>query len=405
MVSRRLMHALRDLGVEADMLVAEKLTDSPFVKQAASPRAAKIPFLKERLKIFAANGFNRADLFKVDTASDGLPLSRNPLVRNADVVCLNWVNQGMLSLKETREIMRLDKPVVWTMHDMWNMTGICHHAGACTRWCGECGDCPFLGRMKSHSDLSHRVWKRKEQLYAGGHPLHFVAVSNWLADLARASKLLSPLPVSVIPNAFPIPENAEQLRTGAERGDTGRPFRIVMGAARLDDPVKGLPLLVEATRILRDTFPEDAEKMELVTFGGIRNPQALGGFGIPHRHLGVISGEENVRDVYLGADCVVSPSLYETLPGTLVEGLVYGCVPVSFDRGGQTDITDHLRTGYIARFSDNRSESAAHLARGLAWAFRNAGDEMRKRMLDTARTRFSARNVARAYLTLFESMT
>ncbi len=77
-VSRRLMEALRAEGADARMLVVEKLTDSPFVEVAAPPEKEMIPFLAERLKIFLANGLSRKTLFKIDTASDGLPLWEHP---------------------------------------------------------------------------------------------------------------------------------------------------------------------------------------------------------------------------------------------------------------------------------------------------------------------------------------
>ncbi|MDE5880820.1 MAG: glycosyl transferase, partial [Muribaculaceae bacterium] len=138
-VSHRLMEALRGIGVDARMLVVEKLTDSPYVELAASSRVVRKSFLAERLKIFIANGLNRSTLFKIDTASDGLPLWNHPLVRDADAVLLNWINQGMLSLQGVEKILRLGKPVVWTMHDMWCMTGVCHHAGECSHYLKECG--------------------------------------------------------------------------------------------------------------------------------------------------------------------------------------------------------------------------------------------------------------------------
>ena len=313
-------------GVDAGMLVVDRQTDSPDVHLASSRAAIRVPFLAERLKIFAANGFNRQDLFKVDTASDGLPLDRHPLVREADVICLNWVNQGMLSLRGLKRLLDLGKPVVWTMHDMWNMTGICHHAGECDGWQSHCGNCPLLGARASKGDLSARVHRRKANIYQGDlmgeGRLHFVPVSNWLAEHARRSSLLAGMPISVIANAFPVPNGMPEHVGGGDK------FNIVMGAARLDDPVKGLPILVEATRILAARYPEEASGMRLTTFGTLRDPEALAGVAIEHHHLGRISGEENVRDVYCHGDAVVSTSLYETLPGTLVEGQVYGCVPV-----------------------------------------------------------------------------
>ena len=402
-VSRRLMYALREKGVDARMLVCDKRHDSPHVELASTPNRIKRTFLAERLKIFMANGMNRSDLFKVDIASDGLPLWKHRWVKEADVICLNWVNQGMLSLKGVREIIRLGKPVVWTMHDMWNFTGICHHAADCRRWETNCGLCRFMGRNATPEDLSFKVWNNKRAVYNGFGRLHFVAVSNWLADLARVSPLLRNMPLSVIPNAFPVPDDAEELRDKRERCHEHK-FRIVMGAARLDDPVKGLPILVEATNILRDEYPEDAAGMELVTFGDVRNPEVLDGVGLSHTHLGTIVGEECVRDVYLGADAVVSTSLYETLPGTLVEGQVYGCIPVSFGRGGQSDIVTHGETGYIAEWSDDLQVGARRIADGLVWAKRQDHEKISARMLESARSRFSASVVADAYVSLFESL-
>lgn len=406
MVSARLLNALRNLGIEASMLVCEKRHESPWVQRAASPSRIKRSFLAERLKIFLANGLNRDDLFKVDTASDGLPLHRSRIVRDADVICLNWVNQGMLSLSGLRELIRLGKPIVWTMHDMWNFTGICHHAGTCTRWKQTCGLCPFLGTAKSPDDISLSVWNNKRIVYdealrlaaTSGTRLHFVAVSNWLADMARSSSLLADMPLSVIPNAFPVPEQP------VKKAGHGDRFRILMGAARLDDPVKGLPVLVEATRVLRRQYPEEAEKIELVTFGNVKEPAALDGIAVSHRHLGVIGGEERIRETYLEGDAVVSTSLYETLPGTLVEGQVYGCVPVSFGRGGQADIVDHLCTGYIAEWSDDLPTAAARIAEGIVWAMRQPADQIRARMYASARSRFDAPVVATRYIDLFRSL-
>ena len=117
-VTKRLMEALRQEGIDARMIVVERLTDSPHIGSATSKWMAQVPFIAERLRIFLANGFNRTDLFKVDIASDGLALWRHPWIKEADIVCLNWINQGMLSFKGIKHIADMGKPIVWTMHDM-----------------------------------------------------------------------------------------------------------------------------------------------------------------------------------------------------------------------------------------------------------------------------------------------
>ena len=398
-VSRRLMDALSAEGENVRMMVVEKLTDSPHIEVAAPPESAMLPFMGERLRVMAQNGFNRSTLFKIDPGSDGLPIWEHPLVREADAILINWVNQGMLSLKGVKRMLDMGKTVIWTMHDMWCMTGVCHHAGTCRRFEEECGRCPLLGFMAGKNDLSHRVWKKKEKLYSLDNRITFVAVSHWLANKAKESKLLKGQDVKVIPNAFPLPEATERKAEMPEK------VSILFGAARLDDPIKGLPVLKDAFRLLKETYPGIAERVELVTFGEAKDPRSLDGFEVATRHLGTVRGEEELRKVYEGAHILVSSSSYETLPGTLVEAQAYGCIPVSFDQGGQGDIVAHESTGYLARYNDDSRLAARELADGIAWAVKiaedpEAMDAMRRRMRESVEERFAASRVARAYIDL-----
>lgn len=399
-VTFRLMCALRDAGVDARMLVAEKLSDSGFVQQAASATRLKYTFLKERLAIFLRNGLDRSSLFKIDTCSEGVAICRHPWVRTADIICLNWVNQGLLSLEGIREIARLGKPLVWTMHDMWNMTGICHHAAECEGYIapGQCGFCPLLGSRASASDLSRSTLLRKKVLYADAG-IRFVAVSSWLAEKARMSTLLSGQKIEVIPNAFPLDSSVAGRRTPDGRCE------LVFGAARLDDPIKGWPILARSLEALKNKHPEIAAVCRLTTFGNIRDESLFARIPIPHRHLGKVS-PERIPEIYSHADIVLSSSLYETLPGTLVEGQAYGCVPVAFLRGGQADIIDHESTGFLVEWSDDESRRAKNFADGIAWAAGAiaADPDLRRRMQASVRDKFAAQSVARKYIGLFENI-
>lgn len=403
-VTFRLMNALRRKGIDARMVVTEKKSDSPWVIEAASGNSARFPFITERLKIFIANGFNRKTLFQIDTASCGLPLHRIPFIKEADVICLNWVNQGMLSIKGLRKLASLGKPLVWTMHDMWNMTGICHHAGYCHNFLnpdGKCGNCPMLGNKASVDDLSHRTWLRKKKLYAGTN-IHFVAVSNWLAETAQSSSLMNDASISVIPNAFPI--NASPLKSHKEDSSTDSPHlkKIIFGAARIDDPVKGHQTLVEATRILAEKYPEESKDLELVTFGSLKDPEALKDVAIRHKHLGRISLAE-IRSVYESGTVVVSTSEWETLPGTLIEGQAWGCVPVALNHGGQPDIISHMQTGYLAPWSDDIKENALRIAEGIIWGLKKR-DTIKDHMQRSVIEKFAEDSVADQYIRLFKTL-
>jgi len=314
----------------------------------------------------------------VSLGSDGLPLSRHELVRQADAVLLGWINQGMLSLKEIGRIAS-EKPVLWTMHDMWNLTALCHHAGSCHRYSEPqgCRCCPFLHGRASDHDAAAGVWRDKQKLYEKAN-INFIAVSTWLEDRCHDSRLMDGQHVSVIPNAFPVDEFYSAPTSSDKR-------IILMGAARLDDPVKGLPYAVDMLNKLRST------NAEAVFFGNLRNPHALDALRFPYRYIGPVTDPAELRRLYSQAHAVISTSLYETLPGTLIEGMAAGAMPVSFDRGGQADIIRNPADGRLIPFGDTDAMAAA-LDSVLST------DHDRQALRDTVAARFSARSVARQYI-------
>lgn len=384
-VTFRLMQALRALGVDARMLVTRKSGDSPFVVQAAPRWRSRIPFLAEHLDIFLHNGFSKANLFKASIATCGLPLSQHPLISQADAVILNWVNQGMLSLDEIGRIAAL-KPTLWTMHDMWNLTGICHHAGDCPNFTTRCHDCPLLGSGAGPHDLSARCFDRKDALF-GGAGIRFVSVSSWLTRKAAESSLLGKRDVTTIPVAFPVAEYSRPA--AATRASLGLPDNkklIVMCAARLDDPIKGLPVAIDALNSL------NADAVA-VFVGAIRDPHALDGLAMPHIALGPV-GETTVRAVMAHADIVLSSSSYESFGATLLEGQAAGATPVGYTHDGRADIISDGATGYSAGTDPT---DARALARALTRALTQPIPAER---LAAGAARFSGEAVARRYIDL-----
>ena len=224
-VSYRLMEALCRRGLDARMLVVNRTHSADErVDVAGTVEQKRWAFLGERLRIWAANGFSKKNLFKVSTADRGVDVLSHPWVKAADVVCLNWINQGMMSLRDVARLGRMGKKIVWTMHDMWCCTGICHHAYDCTRYEDSCGNCPFL-RYPYRRDLSYRTWKAKKAVL-DATDIHFVAVSHWLADCCRRSSLLAGRPLSVIHNALPVEQSfgsCRQVCRGYGCGTSGRP--------------------------------------------------------------------------------------------------------------------------------------------------------------------------------------
>lgn len=387
-VTFRLMNALCAAGIDARMIVMHKDTDNLRIDGIGDNLRAKAAFLVEHAEIFARNGFNRSNVFKISTAKYGMALHKNAWIKEADAICLNWVNQGMISLKEIRRLHNMGKKIIWTMHDMWPLTGICHHAGTCNNYTESCGNCLLIKNGANNNDLSKSVFKRKKRLYESTD-IHFVAVSNWLAQKCRESALLANAKVSVIPNAFPVEEfPVSPTLTRKELGLPEGKKLIVMGAARLDDPIKNLPLAIQS---LNEVTNAGAVA---VFYGDIRNAEALNELKMPYVHLGTISKHEQLASLYAHASVVLSTSHYETLPGTIIEGMAAGATPVCTGQGGQPDIVDHEKNGYIAN-EPKAATIASYIDRALASPFSRAEQH------HTVANKFSADRIAAAYRALF----
>lgn len=395
----RLLDALNKQGVEATMLVRDKQTDNPHIIALPKPLYMKLCFLYERFVIWATNRFSRRNLFTVSIANTGIDITRTKAFKEADIIHLHWMNQGMLSLKGIRKILASGKPVVWTMHDMWPLTAICHHAQACNRYQTACQACPYL-RFPSKNDLSHRVFNQKMEVYAQGN-LHMVAVSRWLTTLAKQSNLLKDKEVTTIHNALSL--NDFQLIDKKEaRKQLQLPDKhlIAFGAARIDDPIKGFDYLLEAIQTLIRRGDFEQEKLHLLLFGGIKDAKRLAEVPVSYTYFGHIEEKEQLSALYSAADVTVSASRYETFGQTLAEAQACGCLPVSFGNSGQTDIITHKVDGYLAKAYDT-----GDLANGLAWALREGKATISPTHLrQSVVQRFSSEVIANQYIQLYQQL-
>ncbi len=382
----RLREALTNNGVKAFMLVRDH------------GLASRWHFLWERVVIWLSNLLSRRHLFQVSIANAGTDITKTQEFQNADIVHLHWVNQGFLSLKDIQKILRSGKPVVWTMHDMWPMTAICHHAYECERYQEACGQCHFL-RRPGADDLSASVFRKKQKVLADADRLVFVAVSHWLAGRAQKSALVGSFPIKVIPNVLPLQQFTIVNRLDAQTAlDAEAPHVIAFGAARIDDPIKGFSYLVEALRILTgEGGPYRADDFRLLLFGQVRDGAVLDTIPVPYVHLGFVDDAYRLSQIYSAAHVTVSSSLYETFGQTLIEAMACGSVPVSFDGAGQTDIIQHQQNGYLAR-----RLSAQSLAEGISWALQCglSAQELRRSVI----RRYSEQVVARQYINLYEKL-
>lgn len=319
--------------------------------------------------LFSFKVKNKDDRFRFSTATKGLDLSSFPLLKEADVIHLHWINNGFLSLKYIKKLQRLNKPIVWTMHDMWAMTGGCHHSRECENYQQHCGNCFYL-KNPSTADVSASVHARKEDAYSSLN-ITFVACSNWLADRARKSSLLGDRRVEVIPNPIntEVYKPADKQKAKEAFGVPTQSICISFVAANVGDVRKGYEYLRKALWLLKEKQPQWADKIKLLVMGEAKTEVNLD-LPFEYTFTGYLNDEERIINFYNASDIFVLPSLEENLPNTIMEALSCGVPSVAFKVGGIPDLIEHKYNGYLAEY-----ESVDDLSEGIAYTIQKTIDD------------------------------
>lgn len=407
----RLLEALNDHGVKARMLVRDKQTDRLTV--AALPRSLrrKWNFVWERAVLWMHNRFSMKHLWAVSLANTGTDITQTDEFQWADVIHLHWINQGFLSLHDLEKIVKSGKRIVWTLHDQWPYTGICHYAGDCTRYEEGCHHCPLL-RSPGAGDLSFQVYEQKRSLYHLVNHITFVGCSQWMADLARKSALLRgvqsptvngnipPCRVCHIPNAIDQTIYHPTDRMAARRALNLPADRklLLFSSLKVTDKRKGIAYLIEACHYLERHHPEQNDKIGIVVVG--KHTEAMQGmFPFPLYPLSYIADEHQMALLYTSVDAFITPSLQDNLPNTIVEAMSVGTPCVGFRTGGIPEMIHHRMDGYVAEPCN-----AQDLAEGILYVLDDGNHEALSRAAaQFAAQTYSPDRVARQYEAVYRN--
>ena len=393
----RIMRGVQQNGVDAEMLVLHKGTSSEDVKPISNfiPRnmlyricdwiAHKV---KNKWQYFKWKPYKRT---KQDAYMSDL---RGTRVHGAfqkidyDIVHLHWINERFLDI---RELKKIHKPIVWTLHDSWAFCGVCHYFVECEKYQTHCGTCPMLGSKKER-DLAYEVFEKKLVSYKD-LDLHIVTPSRWLGECAKKSALLGRFPVHVIPNCI----DTDLFRPILDKS-AGRPKPLILYGAMnaASDSRKGFAYLLKALQLL----DQQGIEAKLAVFGADQQDLPMAFKHIEVLFLGYVNDNRVLADVYTQADVMVVPSLNENLSNTIMESLSCGTPVVGFDIGGNSDMIDHKQNGYLAAERD-----CDDLARGIEWCLTsNTDGAMSKKAREKVMKNFTIEIVSEQYKRFYESI-
>lgn len=239
----------------------------------------------------------------------------------ADVLNIHWTNFGYLSIEEMGKI---TTPFVWTLHDMWAVTGGMNYENDLISQ--DCSN--YRGIEKWVINRKKNNWKK---------PFHVVTPSRWLADLVRRSEIGRNWTIHTIPNPLDL-EVFAPLDTN--HAPTKRKTLIVSLGGDLDDSRKGFDLLTTALGSV-------STDIDLLVVGHAQPPTNWPSEMPPTQWLGYLGDSELVH-AYGRADIAVVPSRQDNLPQTATEPTACGLPVVAFNIGGLPDIVEPGVNGYLA---------------------------------------------------------
>jgi glycosyltransferase involved in cell wall biosynthesis len=360
--SYRLHRGLKQIGVDSQMLVQAKYSeDKTVIGTSAASGAGRLVsgtrLILEQLplKLFSQK---RSGFYSLQWLPDNVP-AKVALLK-PDIINLHW----LFTYLQIETLVKLNKPLVWTLHDMWPFTGGCYYSGDCDRYTVSCGACPQLS-SKRNWDLSRWVWQRKAKAWKNTS-ITIVAPSIWLAKCAAESSLFGDARIEVIPNGLdtniykPIDKKIARELLGLPQN---KQLILFLSLAAISDKRKGFHLLQPALQKLSKAGWK--ERLELLVIGASQ-PEKTPDFGFYSHYLGTMNDDITLALAYSAADVFVAPSIQDNLPNTVMEAIACGTPSVAFEIGGMPDMIEHKQNGYLAK-----PYEIDDLAQGIAWVIEN----------------------------------
>jgi glycosyltransferase involved in cell wall biosynthesis len=312
---------------------------------------------------------------------------------DCNIVHLHWISY-MLSIED---IGKINKPVVWTLHDMWPFCGREHYM--------EENDLQIYMNNKievqnHNQNINVDTWKRKLK-YWNSEKFSIVCPSKWLAELSKKSTLFKPSKTYVIP--YPVDTNywKPYLREAARRS-LGLPLqkKLILFSAQnaLSNKIKGWELLLISLKTFDKQYPNTS--IELIIIGDEKNEEAN---SCPYKihWLGKINDDNELLKIYASSDVAVVPSKMEAFSQVTVEAQSCGIPVIAFNVSGPSEIVLHKKTGWLAQPFDTND-----FAEGIYWCIEDDSKWLQLSKEARAKTieRYSPPVIAEMYRVVYKNI-
>ncbi|VVB53226.1 Trehalose synthase [uncultured archaeon] len=336
-VAYRLKDGLKKRGYTSWMLVGYKLSKSPDVKQIFWNKYLQFGLNIVSTVILRPYLIFRST-FRIKDRSD---------VANSDIIHLHNLHGGYFNPLAFPELTKL-KPTLYTLHDMWALTGHCAHSFDCDKWQTGCGDCPYLKVYPAlWYDVTHKLWDIKKDIYNRSDFI-IVTPSRWLKNKIEKS-ILSEKKIYLIYNGIdpgifhPMDKTEIRKKLNLPLDKTILMFSAHKGIKNF---WKGGEYLLKALEQIDD------ENVFFLNIGSTENLDKRVKKSIEWVSIPYVDNEKTMAEYYAASDLFLYPSLADNCPLVVLESMACSTPVIAFDTGGIPELLTNMKTGYIARYKD-----------------------------------------------------
>lgn len=255
-----------------------------------------------------------------------------PAYLEADIIHLHNIHGGYFDLKALRKI-AAEKKIVWTLHDMWSMTGGEAYTFENDNYKKGIAYTPFGNQYPLRNSIIDRrqyYMNLKKKVYASiASSIVFVPVSNWLNNCLHESYVYNQqLSTHVIHNGidtniFKINNEKNWKTTRLLIFNSNNPFK---GAEIYKDILPHLPEDIEITIIGEKLTFDTTQKCTYLPF---------------------IKDRQELANCYNQHDILLFPSRAEALGLVAMEAMACGMCVFASNIGGIPEIIEDKKTGFL----------------------------------------------------------
>lgn len=273
-------------------------------------------------------------------------------LKEADVVYLHWVNNGFLNLNDLEEIVKLNKKTFIFLHDMWHITGGCHHSFECQNFTKNCRKCPVF---KNDLKIPYKQLMRKKYIYKD---LNFIVPSLWMYNKASQSIVSKDNQINIIPNYID-----ENNFFNIDKFESRKILKLNLSCkyvlfgcvGGVGNKIKGWDFLYQAINSLSLDLLNNTK---LLIYGTEYSEEIKKMLNIDVIFFGEIYDETKMMLLYNAVDVFAAPSLAESFGMTVLESLMCGTPVVTFENTGSSEFIVHKINGFLAEYKNIESLSA-----------------------------------------------